>query len=75
MKRFWHVLGVSMLVVLTFLGLTASVLADCPGNVLVNGGFEGGFSARGDDWLQGADGWTPFWQDGPIQDEVYNRRP
>ncbi|NLX36374.1 MAG: hypothetical protein GXY68_06780 [Chloroflexi bacterium] len=75
MKRFWHVLGVSMLVVLTFLGLTASVLADCPGNVLVNGGFEGGFSARGDDWLQVADGWTPFWQDGPNQDEGYNRRP
>ena len=75
MKRLWCVLCAVMVALVIFLGLTASVLADCPGNALVNGGFEGGFSSRGDDWLQVANGWTPFWQDGPNQSEGYNRRP
>lgn len=49
--------------------------ADCAGNVLPNAGFEGGFSTREAIQLVVANSWTPFWQDGPFQDDGYNRRP
>jgi len=48
---------------------------DCPGNVLVNPGFEGGFSERGAGEVSVANGWFPWWQDGPGQAEGYYRRP
>ena len=43
--------------------LAASVLpavrADCPGNALVNGGFEEGFSTRNAGEVEVANGWNP----------------
>jgi hypothetical protein len=48
---------------------------DCPGNALVNPGFEEGFSDRGAGEVSVANGWFPWWQDGPRQKEGYNRRP
>jgi hypothetical protein len=52
-----------------------SVSADCPGNALTNGGFEGGFSTRGAGEVEVAKGWTPYWQDGPNTGDGYNHRP
>lgn len=49
--------------------------ADCPGNVLVNPGFEEGFSDRGAGEVSVANGWFPWYQDGPFQDQGYYRRP
>ncbi|MEA3407196.1 MAG: SdrD B-like domain-containing protein [Chloroflexota bacterium] len=52
------------------------VLADCPGNVAVNPGFEHGFSMRGGaPEVSVANGWHPFWKEGPRQEEGYNHRP
>lgn len=51
------------------------VQADCPGGVPANAGFEGGFSERGTGEIVVANGWTPWWQDGPFQDDGLNRRP
>ena len=48
---------------------------ECPGNVSVNPGFEEGFSERGACEVSVANGWFPWWQEGPGQDEGYNRRP
>jgi hypothetical protein len=48
---------------------------ECPGNVLVNPGFEEGFSDRGAGEVSVANGWFPWWQDGPGQTDGYNRRP
>jgi hypothetical protein len=47
----------------------------CSGNVLVNPGFEEGFSERGAGEVSVANGWFPWWQDGPGQDKGYYRRP
>ena len=47
----------------------------CAGNVLLNPGFEDGFSDRGAGEVSVANGWNPWWQDGPRQAEGYNRRP
>jgi septal ring-binding cell division protein DamX len=47
----------------------------CAGNVLANPGFEGGFSERGAGEVSVANGWFPWWQDGPGQDKGYYRRP
>ncbi|NLG28909.1 MAG: hypothetical protein GX557_13430, partial [Chloroflexi bacterium] len=67
---------VSTLALLATLGATAPVaFADCPGNALVNGGFEGGFSSRGANEVVVANGWSAFWQDGPFAEDGYNRRP
>jgi hypothetical protein len=48
---------------------------DCAGNVLVNAGFEDGFSDRGAGEVSVANGWFPWYQDGPGQNEGYYRRP
>jgi len=66
----------SLLVIVSALGaLAPAVLAECPGNALVNGGFEGGFSSHGANEVVVANGWSPFWQDGPFAEDGYNWRP
>lgn len=78
---FGHRLGrvlatTSLLVIVSLLGALAPIAyAECPGNALVNGGFEGGFTSRGANEVVVANGWTPFWQDGPFAEDGYNRRP
>jgi hypothetical protein len=47
----------------------------CAGNVLANAGFEDGFSDRGAGEVSVANGWSPWYQDGPFQSEGYYRRP
>jgi len=42
---------------------------------LANIGFEDGFSERGSGEVTVANGWHPWWQDGPFQENGYNRRP
>ncbi|MFO7917745.1 MAG: SdrD B-like domain-containing protein, partial [Anaerolineae bacterium] len=70
-----------MLVLASFLFLwvplmVTPVLADCPDNVAVNPGFEHGFSTRdGIPEVSVANGWHPFWQEGPRQEEGLNHRP
>ena len=49
-----------------------AVRGDCG---LVNPGFEGGFSTRGAGEVEVANGWEAWWQDGPFQEDGYNRRP
>ncbi len=49
--------------------------AGCSGNVLVNPGFEDGFSDRGAGEVSVANGWHPWYQDGPGQNEGFYRRP
>jgi len=49
--------------------------AGCSGNVLVNPGFEDGFSDRGAGEVSVANGWFPWYQDGPGQNEGFYRRP
>jgi len=57
------------------LGAETLAQAECPGNALVNPGFEEGFSDRGAGEVSVANGWFPWWQDGPRTEEGYNRRP
>jgi len=45
----------------------ASVSAQCPSNAVVNAGFEDGYSERGAGEVVVANGWTPWWQEGPHQ--------
>lgn len=59
----------------TSMVVTPSVRADCPGNILPNAAFEDGFSSRGVGEVEVANGWTPFWQDGPFASDGYNLRP
>ncbi|MBC7235460.1 MAG: hypothetical protein H5T69_06425 [Chloroflexi bacterium] len=66
---------VALLACVLWLQGAISALADCPGNVAINAGFEEGFSERGAGEVTVANGWQPFWQDGPNQKEGYNRRP
>lgn len=48
----------------------------CPGNRLVNGGFEGGFSERGSGEVSVADGWHPWFKPGsPEEFPGLNYRP
>ena len=47
----------------------------CSSNALVNPGFEEGFSDRGAGEVSVANGWFPWWQDGPGQDRGFYRRP
>lgn len=63
------------LVLVAFFVCAQPVKADCPGNVLPNAGFEGGFTARGAIQVVVANSWEPFWQEGPFQEDGYNRRP
>jgi len=66
----WALLVVGMLLL-----VSQAVQADCPDNLLTNGGFEEGFSARGAGEVQVANGWHPWYQDGPDQQLGYNHRP
>jgi hypothetical protein len=72
--RILLITGLLMLTALLVNPLSA-VLADCPGNAMTNGGFEGGFSLRGASEVEVAEGWTPWWQDGPFTEDGMNRRP
>lgn len=66
---------ISLLIALCW-GLAApAALADCEGNLLVNGGFEGGFSERGSGEVAVANGWNLWYQDGPGQEQGLNHRP
>ena len=64
-----------LLIVALWASLAPAAHADCPSDVLVNAGFEGGFSERGSGEIVVANGWTPWWQDGPFQEDGLNRRP
>jgi len=74
-----RVIGAALLMwLLLWAGLVLPELvvrADCPGNALVNPGFEEGFTDRGAGEVSIANGWFPWWQDGPGQAEGHNRRP
>ena len=68
--------GISLLVALSlWLAAAPLAFAQCPGNLLVNGGFEDGFSARGAGEVEVANGWHPWYQDGPDQEKGLNHRP
>jgi len=54
---------------------TPLVAADCPGTPLLNPGFEDGYSERGAGEVSVANGWHPFWQAGPFQEDGYYLRP
>jgi len=71
-RVFWTSLWVG---IVFLAGLLPAVHADCPGNALANGGFEDGFSTRNAGEVEVANGWNPWWQDGPFQDQGLNRRP
>lgn len=73
-KAFAVILLVMLLTLLGAFGMD-SIYAECPGNILLNPSFEEGFSERGAGEVKVANGWQPFWQDGPFQNEGYNRRP
>jgi hypothetical protein len=64
----------SLLAPLAVLAMPAAQ-SDCPGNALVNPGFEDGYSDRGAGEVSVANGWFPWWQDGPRQEQGYFRRP
>ena len=66
---------VAVMSVAALLGGALPVGADCPGNVLPNATFEDGFSVRGAGEVEVANGWTPFWQNGPFASDGYNLRP
>jgi hypothetical protein len=68
---------IAMAVLTTLLAalLTSVVSADCPGTPLVNANFEDGFSAREVGEVEVANGWYPWFQDGPHQDQGLNHRP
>jgi len=55
--------------------LVPAAKAESPGNVLLNPGFEEGFTTRGAGEVEVANSWHPWWQDGPGQTEGYNKRP
>jgi len=71
------IIGVIACSLLTALPVAAEPAAqgDCAGNALVNPGFEDGFSDRGAGEVSVANGWHPWYQDGPGQLEGYYRRP
>ena len=66
--------GLLLLLVLST-GVVPTARAECPGNALQNGGFEDGFSARGSGEVEVANGWIPWWQEGPFQQDGLNCRP
>ena len=49
--------------------------ADCAGNILPNASFEDGYSTRNVGEIEVANGWTPYWQDGPFAADGYDLRP
>lgn len=56
-------------------GALTPVAAQCPGTVTLNGGLEDGFSTRGAGEVEVANGWQPWYQDGPRVEEGYFKRP
>ncbi|MGC9360233.1 MAG: hypothetical protein ACP5G7_07660, partial [Anaerolineae bacterium] len=68
-------IAATVLAILIALLLTGVVSADCPGTPLVNPNFEDGFSARDVGEMEVANGWYPWFQDGPHQDQGLNHRP
>ncbi len=50
---------------------------ECPGNLLVNAGFEEGFSTRGAGEVEVANGWDPWWVNGSSAETAdgFLRRP
>ncbi len=67
---------ITLSLLLPALGLAQpAIQGDCPGNLLRNPGFEEGFSARGAGEVTVANGWNPWWQDGPGQADGYYKRP
>lgn len=58
-----------------FVSAEPSTQGECSGNVLLNPSFEEGFSDRGAGEVSVANGWYPWYQDGPGQVDGYNRRP
>ena len=69
------VLLIALLVLTGLVSPGFAAQADCPGNALVNPGFEEGFSDRGAGEVSIGNGWFPWWQDGPGQTDGFNRRP
>jgi len=68
----------TLLAVFAFLvALVPSARADCPGGVLLNAGFEEGFSARGAGEVEVANGWHPWFLFGSEEEQKdgYNKRP
>lgn len=65
-------LGALLILLLT---LSPLALAECPGNILPNPGFEEGFSSRGASEVEVAKKWHPWYQDGPNSNDGYNWRP
>ena len=72
--RFRLVLSM-LLASLLCLAISPIVAADCPGTPLANANFEDGFSDRGSGEVRVANGWHPWFQDGPNQDQGLNHRP
>jgi len=69
------VLVSTFLVIGLLAGIVPAAHAECPGNVLKNSGFEEGGSERGAGEVFVANGWSPWWQEGPFQKDGYNVRP
>jgi len=67
--------AILFVVLVSLAGIVPTARADCPGGVLLNTGFEEGFSSRGAGEVEVANGWHPWWQDGPDQEDGFNRRP
>lgn len=65
----------TMLLLLVGALVAPAAAADCPGNVALNPGLEHGFTERGAGEVVVANGWFPWWQDGPGQDDGQNWRP
>ena len=69
------ILAILMILLMPWIVPLSTVNADCPGNVLPNSGFEEGFTERGAGEVKVANAWHAFWQNGPNQEDGYNRRP
>ena len=57
------------------LGVAGPVAAQCPETMAANSYLEDGFSTRGAGEVEVANGWQPWYQDGPRVEEGYFKRP
>lgn len=76
--RTGHGIGIAVVVALCLAVPALAPLpaaAQCPGTPLVNATFEDGYSERGAGEVAVANGWRPFWQAGPFQEDGRNLRP
>ncbi len=73
--RMINTVMVALLACALWLQGAGTVLAQCPGSAAVNSGFEEGFSERGAGEVTVANGWQPWWQQGPFENDGYNHRP